>query len=241
MIDGCGAEDRKTRSLEKDEAAMKYATWVVAIPVVLGLALLGSWALRPQSSVSHRSPQILRKEDTDLKGSRVKPEARVAERRWSDVGSGLGLGAQSGPEDAPDFEELLDQNREAGLSTIVAKLESSDPEKRVRAVEALEGIEVPRALYVFDRALANPDPTVRWLAFEAIAGYAGPEVVPLVAAVVHDADPALRLEALEALAGYGEEGLRAIKRELAAPDEEVRARARELLGLPPEGEVRGAS
>lgn len=69
----------------------------------------------------------------------------------------------------PDFEELLEQNREEGMKVLSEALASPDPKVKRAALEALAETEGPDVLPLLSGALRDPDPSIRMEVLEALA------------------------------------------------------------------------
>lgn len=120
------------------------------------------------------------------------------------------------------------------IESLLARLERSDLEERMLAVELMRGREEPAVLQALSRTLADPDPDVRRAAFRAVVdmsltGGKAPELTALLQQALSDPDDRVRIDALDALAERGEAGLTAIRDAVADPSEEVGQYARHLV------------
>ena len=130
----------------------------------------------------------------------------------------------------PDFEALLQRNRDEGMQAISLALKGSNRRDKLEAVDALESFgsaDDPEIIRLLGEALADSDKAVKKSALEALADKEGAAVIPLLAGGLKDPDPSIRIDALDALSEKGEFQL--VRNALSDSDKEVREKAQELL------------
>ena len=132
----------------------------------------------------------------------------------------------------PDFEALLNRNRDEGIQVISQALKGNDRRVKLRAVDVLESFgsaDDPQIIRLLGEALADSDKAVKKSALEALTDKQGAAVIPVLAAGLKDPDPSIRVEVLDALSEKGE--LQLVRNALSDPHRDVREKAQELLEI----------
>ena len=130
----------------------------------------------------------------------------------------------------PDFEALLNRNRDEGMQAISLALKGNNRRDKLQAVDALENFgsaDDQAIIRLLGEALADSDKAVKKSALGALVDKEGAAVIPLLAAGLKDPDPSIRVEVLDALSEKGQ--LHLVRSALSDPDQDVREKAQELL------------
>jgi hypothetical protein len=116
------------------------------------------------------------------------------------------------------------------------KLTSTVPAERIQAIETIVARDGPASLDTVMRLLIDPTPEVRLRALDVALSASVPLSDDVVVTLTSDASPEVRALALEAIVSGTEPGSARVaetepllRRMLGDPDEQIRARAREVL------------
>ena len=98
---------------------------------------------------------------------------------------------------------------------------------QIEAIEAIEKSSDSKSLAALGKALSDPNREVKDAALQALSDRKGTTVTEILRRGLADPDPEFRLEVLETLADRGD--IDSLRRAKSDPDEDVRARAADLL------------
>jgi HEAT repeat protein len=106
---------------------------------------------------------------------------------------------QGNPSIRPAVGELL--RRIVGIEAMIERMSAIEPERRLRAAEAVGAIGGPAAADALMRSLSDPDERIRTRSIQLLAQIGDPRALPAIeATVLRDPVPEVAAAAREALA-----------------------------------------